>query len=73
MESFLPIPDSPSRQYLLCVHRHLNARLHELHRLRMDDPKLAKILREFEDPTQLTKELVEEVTIRLATEHISPT
>jgi len=38
----------------------------------MDDPKLAKILQEFADLTQLTKELVEEVAIRLATEHISP-
>jgi hypothetical protein len=71
VESFLPVPDSPSRQYLLRLHRHFNARLDELHRLNMDDPKLEKILREFEGLTQLTKNLVEEVAVRLAIEHAS--
>lgn len=72
MDSFLPVPDSPSRQYLLRLHRHFNARLDELHRLSMDDPKLEEILREFEGLTQRTKELVEEVAVRLALEASHP-
>lgn len=72
MDSFLPVPDSPSRQYLLCLHRHFNARLNELQRLSMDDPKLERILREFEGLTQRTKELVEEVAIRLALQASRP-
>ncbi len=66
MDSFLPVPDTPSRQYLLRLHKYFNARLDELHRLSMDDPKLEEILREFEALTQRTKELVEEVAVRLA-------
>lgn len=38
----------------------------------MDDPKLEQILREFEGLTQRTKELVEEVAIRLALEASRP-
>lgn len=72
MDSFLPVPDSPSRQYLLRLHRHFNARLDELHRLSMDNPKLEEILREFEGLTQRTKELVEEVAVRLALEAPHP-
>lgn len=72
MDEFLPVPKSPSREYLLTLHRHFNARLDELHRLSMDDPKLEEILREFEGLTERTKELVEEVAIRLAIEHASP-
>ncbi len=68
MDSFLPVPDTPSRQYLLRLHRHFNARLDELHRLSMDNPRLEEILREFEGLTQRTNELVEEIAIRLATE-----
>lgn len=73
MDNFLPVPDTPSREYLLTLHRHFNARLDELHRLSMDNPKLEEILREFESLTQRTKELVEEVAIKLAMEHASPT
>lgn len=72
MDSFFPVPDSPSRQYLLRLHRHFNARLDELHRLSMDDPKLEEILRDFEGLTQRTKELVEEVAVRLALEASRP-
>lgn len=72
MDSFLPVPDSPSRQYLLRLHRHFNVRLDELHRLSMDDPKLEEILREFEGLTQRTKELLEEVAVRLALEASHP-
>ncbi|RAU39272.1 hypothetical protein DBY63_012395 [Pseudomonas sp. RIT411] len=72
MDSFLPVPDSPSRQYLLRLHRHFNARLDELHRLSMDDPKLEEVLRDFEGLTQRTKELVEEVAVRLALEASRP-
>lgn len=72
MDSFFPVPDSPSRQYLLRLHRHFNARLDELHRLSMNDPRLEEILREFEGLTQRTKELVEEVAVRLALEASRP-
>lgn len=72
MDSFLPVPDTPSRQYLLRLHRHFNARLDELHRLSMDNPRLEEILREFEGLTQRTNELVEEIAIRLATEQGRP-
>lgn len=72
MDSFLPVPVTPSRQYLLRLHRHFNARLDELHRLSMDNPRLEGILREFEGLTQRTNELVEEIAIRLATEQCRP-
>ncbi len=72
VDDFLPVPNTPSREYLLMLHRHFNARLDELHRLSMDNPKLEEILREFEVLTKRTKDLVEEVAIRLATEHSSP-
>jgi hypothetical protein len=38
----------------------------------MDNPKLEEILREFEGLTQRTKELVEEVAVRLALEAPHP-
>lgn len=68
MNRFFPVPDYPSREYLLGLHRHFSARLDELCRLNMADPMLDRTLRDFEAYVQHARELVEEIAVRLSIE-----
>ncbi|HJE69624.1 MULTISPECIES: hypothetical protein [Pseudomonas] len=70
MNHFPDIPDHPSREYLLSIHRQLTASLDQLRTLKLDDPALQITLAVFEAQARQAHELIAEIAVRLATDSL---